>query len=68
MPKMGDLAAQDGYGDLELAPYGVGSSAETAGAPSGMGALAKGAYQYLGDLAKRAFGASEQMRMGLSTS
>jgi hypothetical protein len=61
---MGDLAATDVYNDLDYAPYGVGSPAESAGAPSGMGALLGGAYNYVGDLAKRAFGASEQMRQG----
>lgn len=44
------------------AAFGVGSPAETAGQPSGMAGLLSGAYDALGLLAKRAFGASEMMR------
>lgn len=44
------------------AAFGVGSPAETAGQPSGMAGLLSGAYEALGLLAKRAFGASEMMR------
>jgi hypothetical protein len=50
--------------DMWRAPMGVGSPAESAGAPSGMNNLAAGLYQYLGNLAKRSFGASEEMRGG----
>jgi hypothetical protein len=42
MPKMADLAKQDDYGDVQYAPYGVGSPAESANAPSGMGSILKG--------------------------
>lgn len=46
----------------EGAAFGVGSPAETAQQPSGMAGLLGGAYEALGLLAKRAFGASEMMR------
>jgi hypothetical protein len=61
---MGDTARQDEYDDTQLAPFGVGGPAEVAGAPSGMGSILSGGYQYLDNLAKRAFGASEEMRAG----
>ena len=60
---MADLARQDEY-DIPLAPYGVGSPAESAGAPSGMGSILNAGYGYLGNLAKRALGSSEAMRGG----
>lgn len=46
----------------DILPYGLGSPAEMAGQPSGMAGLLGGAYDALGLLAKRAFGASEMMR------
>lgn len=61
---MGDTARQDEYDDTQLAPFGVGGPAEVAGAPSGMGSILSGGYRYLDNLAKRAFGASEEMRAG----
>ena len=45
--------------DIDYAPYGVGSPAETAGAPSGLRNFVGGLYQSLGDLAKRSLGASQ---------
>ena len=44
------------------AAFGTGSPGEEAQKPSGLAALFGGAYNALGDLSKRAFGASETMR------
>jgi hypothetical protein len=46
------------------AAFGVGSPAETSQQPAGMAGLLGGAFDALGLLAKRAFGASEMMRQG----
>jgi len=50
--------------DMSRAAFGVGSSAETVDAPSGLAQVGGFLYNSIGDLAKRAFGASETMRAG----
>jgi hypothetical protein len=46
------------------AAFGTGSPAEEAQQPAGLAALLGGLYNSLGGLAKRSFGASEEMRQG----
>jgi len=50
--------------DTARLPFGVGSPAEAAGQPSGLGDLLGAIYQGVGHLAKSALGASEEMRAG----
>jgi hypothetical protein len=49
-------------GEQPNAAFGTGSPGEEAQKPSGLAALFGGAYNALGDISKRAFGASETMR------
>lgn len=57
--------ADPGLGDeMAKLPFGTGSAAETANQPAGLAQVAGGLYSSLGELAKRLFGASEQMRGG----
>jgi len=50
--------------DLDRMPFGVGSPAESAHAPSGLDQLVRGAYTGLGETAKGAFIESERLRSG----
>jgi hypothetical protein len=45
-----------------MLPFGTGSPAEMSQQPSGLAALASGAYNYLGNLAKRAIGSAQMMQ------
>jgi hypothetical protein len=50
--------------DLDRMPFGVGSPAESAHAPSGIDQLVRSAYTGLGETAKGAFTESERLRSG----
>lgn len=53
-----------GEREQPMGSFGTGSPTETAQQPSGLGMLASGAYDYLGNLAKRAMGNSAQAVQG----
>ena len=60
MATVDDMASAPSVDDMASAPYGVGSPAEQANAPSGLAALASNLYQGFGGIAKRAIEASQR--------